>query len=103
MKALESLKVYAKETDKTVWGPFFWQVLHNQAKEYKITTRWLNAFIKAIPCHDCREHFIETIKNHPIEVAKNDLLWTWIVHNIVNTERSNRPFFSLNEFKRKYK
>jgi len=96
------LKTFSKEKNADVWGPIFWLALHNYAKYNKLTPQWLRDFTKTIPCQECRGHFREAIKNHPLTIAKNHLIWTWLIHNIVNTERSNKPFFPLNKFNKEY-
>ena len=104
MKTIKPLKVlqhYKEVIEKEVWGPVFWTVLHKKAKQ-GLTKNWLNKFTESIICPDCKEHFIELQKRFPIDIFCSEV-WAWLVHNMVNTERSNKPFFSWKEYERKYK
>lgn len=106
MKTIQPLKVlqpYKEVLEKPVWGPVFWTVFHKKAKK-GFTQRWLNQFAVSIICPDCKEHFEELLKRFPIKIFRKEdhELWAWLIHNMVNTERSNKPFFSWEEYERKY-
>lgn len=111
MKTIVPLKVlqpYKEVIEKEVWGPVFWTVFHKKAKG-GFTKQWLKRFGNSIPCPDCKEHYFELLQRFPIELfdrpkAKgyNNEVYAWLIHNMVNTERSNKPFFSWKEYERKY-
>ncbi len=99
-KPLKALQPYKDVLEKDVWGPVFWKMLHTRALEHGLTKRWLDGFTDAIMCKDCKEHFIELRARFPLEVFVDDEAWAWAMHNAVNTERSNKPFYSWEEFQR---
>lgn len=99
-KPLKALRVYLTVEAKEVWGPVYWKLLHRRAKEQGLTERWLDGFTEAIPCPDCKEHFIELRTKFPRETFADDESWAWAMHNAVNTERSNKPFHSWAEYQR---
>ncbi len=98
-KPLKALVPYKEILDKPVWGPVYWALLHNRAKT-GLTKRWLDGFEAAIMCPDCKEHFHELRERFPIEAFASDEAWAWAMHNAVNTERANKPFYSWEEFRR---
>lgn len=104
IKPLAVLASYKEVLDKPVWGPVFWIVFHDKAKK-GFTREWLIRFGNSIPCPDCKEHYMELLKRFPINLfmpKRLHVLYGWLLHNMVNTERSNKPFFSWEEYKHKY-
>lgn len=99
-KPLKALKAYLEVEEKDVWGPVYWSLLHRRAKEQGLTERWLDGFESAIVCPDCKEHFVELRSRFPRAVFADDEAWAWAMHNAVNTERANKPFYSWAEFQR---
>lgn len=102
---LKVLAPYKEVIEKEVWGPVFWTVFHKKAKE-GFADKWLRRFGNSIPCPDCKEHYFELLQRFPIKLfhkSKSDEIYAWMLHNMVNTERSNKPYFSWKEYERKYK
>lgn len=93
-----NLKIYRDVLEKHVWGPVYWTLFHKQAQK-GFTERWLNQFERAIPCPDCREHFAELRQRFPLYMFKDEV-WAWLIHNMVNTEQSNKPFYSWASYER---
>jgi hypothetical protein len=102
LKPLKVLEPYKEVLEKPVWGPVFWAVFHKKAKQ-GFTKQWLKRFSNSIMCPDCKEHFEELLIRFPIEIFDNHEVYAWILHNMVNTERANKPYFSWSEYMRKYK
>lgn len=98
-KPLKALQPYKETLAKEIWGPVFWEVFHQRAKK-GFTKPWLDGFAASIICPDCREHFIELRHRFPQEAFASDEHWAWLIHNMVNTERSNKPYYSYEEWKR---
>jgi hypothetical protein len=83
-----------------VWGNAKWRCLHVAAaaattkEKRKIYVEELNNFAITLPCEKCRLHFIENIKNHPVEpYAKSNIslfYHSWKLHDIVNGQL-NKP------------
>lgn len=96
---LKALQPYKEVLEKEVWGPVFWKLLHQRAKS-GLTKRWLDGFTESIMCPDCKEHFLELRARFPLEAFADHEAWAWAMHNCVNTERSNKPFYSWEEFQR---
>lgn len=98
-KPLKALQPYKEVLAKEVWGPVFWKVLHHRAKR-GLTERWLDGFEAAIMCPDCKEHFGLLRQRFPLRAFADSEHWAWAMHNMVNTERSNKPFYSYEEWQR---
>ena len=87
--------------DPTIWGPKMWTMIHLiclQAPE-KIDTNVRNTYYMffsmmpyVLPCDKCREHWLEHIREFPIEQAldsREDLFkWSVNMHNLVNKSLS---------------
>lgn len=83
--------------DPTIWGSKMWAMIHLiclQAPE-TIDANVRNAYYTfftmmpyVLPCDKCREHWIEHVREHPLEQAmdtRNDLFrWSVNMHNLVN-------------------
>jgi len=98
-KPLRALLPYKEVLEKDVWGPVYWKILHLRAKT-GLTERWLDGFEAATMCPDCKEHFAELRKRFPREAFASDETWAWTIHNMVNIERANKPFYSYAEWMR---
>lgn len=96
---LKALQPYKETLAKDVWGPVFWKVLHHRAKK-GLTEKWLDGFTASIMCPDCKEHWVELRQRFPRKAFADDEAYAWLLHNMVNTERSNKPFYSWEEFQR---
>lgn len=96
--SISNLKIYRDVLEKSVWGPVYWTLFHKQAQR-GFSERWLNQFEAAIPCPDCRDHFKELRERFP-RWCFTDEVWAWLLHNMVNTERSNKPFYTWAEYER---
>ena len=88
------------------WGPFVWSILHGMAERatriitplYEKDERraWiglLQATGPMLPCSDCREHYAQWIKEHPVtgilQLQNNQLRdwisrWVYDLHQNVN-------------------
>jgi len=83
-----------------VFGPIYWQYAHltsataTTKEKRKLYVEWLNNLATTLPCEKCRLHFIENIKNHPVEpYAKSNVslfYHSWKLHDIVN-QQLNKP------------
>lgn len=106
------LSEYKDHTDPKYVGPGTWNVAHRQAYRARTRKQQLEfiVFMKEIctgfPCHICRGHCTEYIKNHPMEeyvgmlvevngqrVALGLFVWTWKFHNAVNA-RIGKPIMA---------
>lgn len=108
IQPLKQLEIFADILDKPIWGPVFWILFHKQSK-IGFTENWLDQFTESIICPYCKEHFKELRQRFPLiynvtidKLIKAHEYWGWLIHNMVNTEQSNKPFFSWEEYKGKY-
>jgi FAD-linked sulfhydryl oxidase len=83
--------------DPTIWGSKMWAMIHLislQAPE-NIDANVRNSYYMfftmmpyVLPCDKCREHWLEHVRQHPIEDAldtRDDLFrWSVDMHNLVN-------------------
>ncbi len=103
---------YKDVTDPKYIGPGTWNVIHRNAFNARNNVQQL-AFIQLMkdicygfPCHVCKGHCTEYIKNHPMEDYLNVpveingeklmlglFVWTWKFHNAVNA-RLKKPIMS---------
>lgn len=110
--AIALRKDFQDHTDPKYVGPGTWNVIHRLAIN-AVTPELQSCFIKSMndicngfPCHICKGHCQEYIKNHPMETylgisvdvdgKKKPLgifIWTWRFHNAVNT-RLQKPIMS---------
>jgi|SRR5579885_2196131 len=84
----------------TFWGPSAWTMIHTLSstattkEKRRLYVEWLNNLTITIPCEKCRLHFIENIKNLPVEpYSKSNVslfYHSWKLHDIVN-EQLNKP------------
>lgn len=114
IRPLAQLEIFGDILDKPIWGPVFWKLFHKQSKA-GFTEKWLDQFQESIICPNCKEHFIELRQRFPLHDFSNPVItpyksnikfheyWGWLIHNMVNTERANKPFFSWEEYERTYK
>jgi len=100
--------------DPTVWGPHLWFVMHTVSFNYpneptqndkqNYFTFFYN-LTKIIPCKDCRTHFIEFVKQNPIQnyLINRDKLIEWVMnaHNNVN-KLNNKPEWTLEQVFKHY-
>lgn len=83
--------------DPRIWGPHAWFLLHtisfsypDHPNQYEKNNmhRFIEGFSNVIPCIICRNHFIQNLKNYPIEkhLHSRDALVNWMIniHNVVN-------------------
>jgi hypothetical protein len=93
----------------SVWGPFFWHVMHIIAIAYpknptytdkKCAKEFYESLVYLIPCSICRQHYKEYIVQKPIITFldnRTDLIrWTLDIHNKVNKQLS-KPEWTLEE------
>jgi len=92
----------------TVWGPRAWYWLHVFAINYngtdkEKTLQRLVSFIRTLPCHTCREHGTEYLKQNRPDMSSSETfqLWVWNFHNSVN-KKLGKPFVTFDEYLQKY-
>ena len=72
----------------TLWGAALWKVLHVLAeKPTENLTSWITLIDKlksALPCPECRGHFVNFVGGHPLTAAKEVREWLLALHNDVN-------------------
>jgi hypothetical protein len=94
------------------WGPRYWYVLHSTLMLYpenpniiskQIYTKFIELFVKLIPCPNCQKHFVELILKFPVNFnSKQDLeKWAFDIHNTVN-KRLSKPKMDMDSYKIKY-
>lgn len=98
-KPLKALQAYREVLDLEVWGPIYWKILHERAKS-GLTKRWLDGFESAIMCPDCKLHFAQLRIRFPLELFASHEAAVFVWHNMVNTERANKPFYAHEEWLR---
>lgn len=98
-KPLKALLSFLTIQEKEIWGPVFWKLLHRRAKT-GLTKRWLDSFEASIPCPDCRDHFASLRERMPLELFADHEAAIFVWHNLVNTERANKPYFTHTEWLR---
>lgn len=103
---------YQDRTDPKYVGPGTWDVIHRRSFKARTRKTQLEFIIlmkdicDGFPCHVCRGHCKEYIKNHPLEeylevmidingkrLALGLFVWSWKFHNSVNT-RLKKPIMS---------
>ena len=93
----------------SVWGPYFWYVIHTVAFNYpdnptdfnKMSYKnFFESFSNVLPCKKCREHYQTHLSRYPISpfLDSNMLLNKWVIdlHNIVN-KSLNKPQFTYQQ------
>ena len=97
------------------FGPCTWKAMHSVAfsyardpfsptpQEHKAAIDFFGSMGELIPCHMCRKHYKDYIKDHPIRADnRNELAkWTFDLHNAVNA-RTGKPQLSYDEVKKMY-
>ena len=97
---------------KKIWGPIYWNYLHNVAIKYpdKPTIQQrleimntIYYFLNSIPCELCKCHAIEYVAQNQINVQSSHLFqrWAWSFHNSVNS-RIDKTYFMEGDYMRKY-
>lgn len=91
---------------KTSWHESFWTFLHTitfwitSDKNEEDIQNFINSLIVTIPCEECRKHYTELIKSHPLPFNNNDnykyFKWSVDIHNTVN-KQLNKPQISYEE------
>ena len=86
--------------DPRFFGSIYWARLHiasataTTKEKRRIYVEELNNMTITIPCEKCRLHFIENIRDNPVEpYSKNNVslfFHSWKLHDIVN-EQLNKP------------
>lgn len=107
-------------TDPKYIGPGTWNVIHRLASKAVTKTKQdefistMTEICNGFPCHICRGHCQEYMRNHPIQdyISKTiDIdgssqnlglfIWTWEFHNAVNS-RLQKPIMDWDTAKRMY-
>jgi len=78
------------------FGPSLWRTMHVVAasattkRKRQLYVNWINSLKETIPCDKCRLHFIENIKNLPVEPHSNNNIslfyHSWKLHDTVNEQ-----------------
>lgn len=90
-----------------VWGPSTWKSMNaiaftfpdepteDQRRAYHT---WFTLFTEVLPCQECREHYRQLLKTHPIDTRSRSHLTRWLVeaHNAVN-KRLKRKTMTFEE------
>ncbi len=85
-------------TDWSVLGPQMWGKLHTRAREYDgnagAAAVFLILFTFAIPCGDCKRHWLEMLKRSPPDLSSAEAYYQWTVdrHNEVNLRLGKAQF-----------
>lgn len=103
------MDISIKSPPTTVWGPYFWYVIHTVAFNYpenptdynKMSYKnFFESFSNVLPCKKCREHYQTHLSRHPISpfLDNNKLLNKWVIdlHNLVN-KSLNKPQLTYNQ------
>ena len=97
------------------FGPCTWKAMHSVAfsyardpfsptpQEHKAAVDFFGSMAELIPCHMCRKHYKDYIREHPIKADNRDELAKWVfdLHNDVN-RRTNKPVLQYAEVKKMY-
>lgn len=75
-----------------IWGPPLWEKIHHRAIESEThfdadaERRWLKAIALAMPCGECRLHWLKWSTTNPADLSSASAYFTWTVaaHNAVN-------------------
>lgn len=84
--------------DAALWGPPLWAKIHARPLLPLDPHREIEFFRSEVPaeirCCDCRAHYFEYARDHPVPVRDPDALRRWAVdlHNAVNA-RLGKPIF----------
>jgi len=92
--------------DPKVWGPFYWYVLksiaHNYPDNPNIETKnhvkgVFYGLQSLLPCSECRRHYREYLKKHPIEPSfeNKKLLLIWINNLELSIRKRNYDSYKL--------
>ena len=99
---------------KKEWGNAVWYLFHTLADKLKVEYsseaadlfKQITKICNNLPCPDCQQHAMETIRrNNRVVVGaskENLTIFLWKFHNSVNT-RSGAPEFSREAVNAKYK
>jgi hypothetical protein len=92
-----------------IWGPSLWASIHliclgapEVFKGEQLSYRkFFDALPYVIPCDKCRQHLIENLEKHPMDVSamsggKALFAWSVELHNIVNRSLG-KPVMSLED------
>lgn len=83
---------------QTIWGPYFWKLIHNITVLYPenpsdtdklMIIKFIHSFLYLLPCGQCEAHFRSNliafpITNEYLSSKKKIVLWGIKMHNIVN-------------------
>ena len=84
---------------KSVWGPIKWKELHSRglcSLSMEHESDWFDAFLRGLPCPDCRRHFEEFLGRSPPVFSDRQAFFEWTVaaHNFVN-RRVGKPEITI--------
>lgn len=100
----EFTKRYSKDNIIiTNWSHPEWKLIHYFGKNCP-KDKWENykAYMSCkqylLPCKKCRAHLIENLKIHPMDSYRDNLfIWSYILHQIVNTQLKKDVMPSLTD------
>jgi hypothetical protein len=99
-----------------IWGPALWALLHHSTEqigvpqkrlpeeESRIWTNVLSSLRFSLPCPQCKKHYSEYIKLHPIPlVNKNNIRnWLYTLHCNVNTRLNKENDLTIEQLSEIY-
>lgn len=108
-------------TDKSVWGPQLWGILHGlaeyttkiasplfEAEEKRTWILFLKSVEGMLPCEDCRGHYKLYIQTNPVDGLQNAAdfreavrRWIYTLHESVN-QRLGKQGITFEEISRLY-
>lgn len=88
------------------FGPALWKTIHvmaataTTAEKRKYFVWFVNEFLpKMLPCDKCKLHYIENLKQMPVEPYSNTnvslFFWTWKLHDGVNKQTHKAKHLQL--------
>lgn len=90
---------------EVAWGPAKWAELHRWAMKGDLPTasRWLDSFAASLPCGECKQHWLNLVRDNPPDFGSNEALFDFTVglHNMVNISLG-KPQMTLDEAARRW-
>ena len=88
--------------DRLEWGAPYWYVTHNilatmspkpKNPEKKDIAALIKLLFKRLPCEECRDHALDYIKKHPLDLSSPAAAFKWScdMHNEKRIEKGQSP------------
>jgi len=101
---------HSKLHNQNYIGPGLWYSMHINAawadteEKKRCVIQQIKNLQEKFPCNECKEHFENYIRMHPLEITLNGgpeslFLWTFNFHNAVN-HRLKKPQVSYDDAKK---